>query len=366
MNLEMITTCLTHGRPYRLPFRDDDQVRENKPFFFSERDFRQLFPASVVDWMVEHARPIEANGSGEQSRSAPIPPGFFPLPPPDELPVVVAVRLSISFPVLLSAVPLYAIDFSRKEVANRRVERCWFSDGGISSNFPVHFFDAAFPRWPTFGIDLVDTHPDYGAGVYVPDSNVGAVQVKWRHLKERPGSAALADFLTTIVLTAKDWSDNAQCRMPGFRDRIAQVSLDPADGGLNLQMDKEQITRVADYGREAGRIFVDRFYHGRSSLNWENHRQVRLRSSLASIEEWLIKAEQGCANPQPGDLAYDQLIDSPAAPSYAWKGNQAGAAAALMAEMRATAKRLLRLLSSDRMAAGGPRPSAELRHRPRV
>ncbi|MEN3033093.1 hypothetical protein PWG68_20400, partial [Chromobacterium amazonense] len=91
---------------------------------------------------------------------------------------------SLSFPLLISAVPLH--EPSRRE---RRCEPtapaadpehnvadsmegltsagqacgpvitafriCWFSDGGISSNFPIHLFDAALPRWPTFAINLV-------------------------------------------------------------------------------------------------------------------------------------------------------------------------------------------------------------------
>ncbi|MDZ4286372.1 MAG: patatin-like phospholipase family protein, partial [Prosthecobacter sp.] len=44
VNLEMMTTCLTYGRPYRLPFRNDDDLKENV-FFFNECEFRQLFPA---------------------------------------------------------------------------------------------------------------------------------------------------------------------------------------------------------------------------------------------------------------------------------------------------------------------------------
>jgi hypothetical protein len=34
-----------------------------------------------------------------------------------------------------------------------------FSDGGITSNFPVHFFDNALPRWPTVSLNL-GIHPD--------------------------------------------------------------------------------------------------------------------------------------------------------------------------------------------------------------
>ena len=36
----------------------------------------------------------------------------------------------------------------------------WFSDGGIASNFPIHFFDSWLPDRPTFGITL-QYLPDY-------------------------------------------------------------------------------------------------------------------------------------------------------------------------------------------------------------
>src|SRR5205823_1442836 len=73
-----------------------------------------------------------------------------PLPFPDarDVPLVVATRMSLSFPVLLGAIPLYAVDWghpdnqeARRQGKPPRYERCWFSDGGICSNFPVHFFD---------------------------------------------------------------------------------------------------------------------------------------------------------------------------------------------------------------------------------
>ena len=62
-------------------------------------------------------------------------------------------RMSLSFPVLLSAIPLHSIDRSR-EPENQKLERGWFTDGGACSNFPLHFFDSPLPRRPTFSIDL--------------------------------------------------------------------------------------------------------------------------------------------------------------------------------------------------------------------
>ncbi len=56
INLEMMTTCLSHGRPYRLPFRQDVDVHENDQFYFSPDELKKLFPHEVVDWMVKKAR----------------------------------------------------------------------------------------------------------------------------------------------------------------------------------------------------------------------------------------------------------------------------------------------------------------------
>src|SRR5215471_3480805 len=43
IDLEMMTTAITLGRPFRLPFRDPDRL-----FYFSREDFARLFPARVV------------------------------------------------------------------------------------------------------------------------------------------------------------------------------------------------------------------------------------------------------------------------------------------------------------------------------
>src|SRR4030095_10566607 len=77
--------------------------------------------------------------------------GLHPLPYGRDMPVILAVRMSLSFPGLLSAVPLHRIDFSD---SGQPIVKHWFSDGGITSNFPLHFFDNPIPRRPTFAINL--------------------------------------------------------------------------------------------------------------------------------------------------------------------------------------------------------------------
>ena len=116
--------------------------------------------------------------------------------------------MSLSFPLLISAVPLHALDVTRRHTREAMVavedghlprhrlvaERCWFSDGGIASNFPVHFFDTPLPTRPTFAIDLDGFHPDHGRrpdeahNVYLPSSNAGGLLDTWHRFRHRLGS----------------------------------------------------------------------------------------------------------------------------------------------------------------------------------
>lgn len=166
VRLQMMTTNLTHGRPYRIPFLGNEQ----RLFYFKETEFRKFFPPQVVDWFMLRARPN------------PDYPDFVALPLARDLPVIVAVRMSLSFPVLMSAVPLYAVDYTAPS-PERRPGLCLFSDGGIASNFPVHFFDGPIPRWPTVAINLRPYHRHH------PEEDAHKV---------RTNGAGLAEWWTVI------------------------------------------------------------------------------------------------------------------------------------------------------------------------
>src|SRR5205807_226960 len=129
-----------HGRPYRLPFRTGGEH-----FYFHPDEMRRLFPDSIVRWLEEHPPASPPPRLRDKS--------LRPMPDNGDLPVVVAARLSLSFPGLVSAVPLWSVDPSPAG-GLYSAECCWFSDGGIVSNFPVHFFDCPLPKWPTFAINL--------------------------------------------------------------------------------------------------------------------------------------------------------------------------------------------------------------------
>ena len=367
VNLEMVTTSLTHGRPYRLPF-------EQRTFMFDPAELRLYFPERVVRWMELRSARVPDVATGQV---------LYAMPKAADLPVIVAARMSLSFPLLFSAVPLYARDYGRPEDV-RRPERVWFSDGGISSNFPVHFFDALLPRWPTFAINLRPFTPDYprdetheANNVYVVRTNGDGRSEWWNRFEVDPsterqlgGLRRVANFLLSMLSAGLDWRDNLDARMPGYRDRIAHVKLDEAqEGGLNLTMPADVIARLSERGRLAGERLRTRFTTGEPGtvISWPNHRWVRYRSAMQMLQRSLDGMVKACRAPEPPPIDYLWLVDRPpgAAPrGYAWSPTQRDA------DPRAATETLLKAAESWRRSAmdfgdGAPKPKPELRATPR-
>jgi predicted acylesterase/phospholipase RssA len=383
VDLEMMTTCLTHGRPYRLPFRDDAEVRENR-FYFCADEFRRLFPANVVDWMIAHPREVSDSSEGTRIRREKLKEcGFYPLPAPAALPVVVAVRMSLSFPILLSAIPLYDVDRSRDPKGDRLPERCWFSDGGVCSNFPLHFFDSPFPRWPTFGIDLRElpagTSPAQFLRPRMVKNNSEGIQENWNRFevveqidqepREKSGLGKLSGFAGAFITTMQNWSDNTLSRLPGYRDRVRPVPLTPEEGGLNLNMPKERIDALTARGVAAGDELIARFSASATepSMNWNNHRWIRMRSSLASLETMLQQIDHACAQPQAGDVDFESWVAATPPgifPGYKWERPQQGIALRMIKSIREIVADCEKV--GVNVSDGSPRPRGELRRRAHI
>jgi len=360
VNLEMMTTNLTTGRPHRLPFTQ-------RTFYFDPDEWSKFFPANVIDWLLSKSEDPEA------LEFAPL----RQLPPAEDFPVIVATRMSLSFPILLSAVPVYARDFGRTREEDRRPQKCWFSDGGICSNFPVHFFDAPLPRWPTFAINLKPFHPDHpNDPVFMPDKNIGGITESFTNFDQGRGRDRLFGFFGALVNTLQNWTDNMQTRLPGYRDRIAHVSLnDETEGGLNLNMPPELIVELGKRGEEAARLLREHFTlpADEIELSWDNHRWVRYRSMMGLLEEMLEEIEFAIKNPAPGDRSYEDLISrefDEAPDSYDWKNNsQRTFAHKATKELMDLIAKWQSLRANDPRATfttGTPRPQPELRVKPRV
>ncbi len=297
IGLRMVTTNLTHGRPYALP--PDDQTSR---LFFRLEELARYFPASVLDHLLKHSRPYQPRPRSSDPEPTRETRGLRELPNGD-LPIVVAARLSLSFPILFSAVPLWAIDYEPRGKEQRGLGKCWFSDGGICSNFPIHLFDSALPRWPTFGISLAPRSIFWSKEtIWLTKYHYQGRGDAWDRFgdeespidpKEKvPPASRLVGFLLSIVWSAKDWKDKTSMRMPGVRDRVVHVAMDKkkGEGGLNLRLTGEEILKYASrYGLPAGRALVGKFIGsgpGDSPAQaWNEHRWVRFNTLLVALRE---------------------------------------------------------------------------------
>jgi hypothetical protein len=378
INLEVMTTDLSHGRPRGLPFAD-------RQFFFHPDEFRKLFPERVVAWMERTAPALDTIDGSPDQRT-----GLLPLPAAEDLPVVVATRMSLSYPILISAIPLYACDFSRpaNQEAKRRgvapaYEKCWFSDGGICLNFPISLFDQPVPRWPTFGINLRPFPPDLtksateADNVLMPKNNKGGILERWQRFDSDPhgrpvaDSARLAGFFGAVFDAMQNWYDNAFLPAPGYRDRIVHVCQADDEGGMNLEMPPEVIAALSERGRAAGArlcaIYAPPAAPSPDALSWDNHRWVRYRSTLAVLAEFLEAFRAGVECPEPGDRPLVELIRrGPTDPpnSYRWApgGEQLRTAEEATARLVECARGLA---AGADVADGAPRPAPLLRIVPR-
>ena len=321
-DLRMITTCLSEGRPYEMPW-------EARRFFFDPVVWRTLFPKAVVDAVEAAPPPASPEGDDDEWRweegvAGMRNPALRRLPDPEHLPVIVATRLSLSFPMLISAVPLWTIDRRHPQTRKTQDEyraaikagtsppasglwfsQQWFTDGGFCSNFPLHLFDAALPSRPTFAINLGrfarGDEPDPNQQLNVEwASDNRALLPSYIEIPGR-GFAAIGAFASAAVNTARNWQDSSYLDHPGYRDRIVRVLQTKREGGLNLHMDTPTIGGLADRGRAAGSVLVEQFTTPRyprtnpSATGWDNHLWVRYRALLSVLPSWLSSYARGRA-----------------------------------------------------------------------
>jgi predicted acylesterase/phospholipase RssA len=291
VDLQMMTTDLTHGRPWRLPApyqrHRGDRLEFGGELLFRPDELKRFFPTEVVHHMENCGKPISPG------RAQHLPDGGrdyrrFPIGP--DLPILVATRMSLSFPGLISAIPLWNLDYADKDDVKR--ERILFSDGGITSNFPVHFFDAPLPKRPTFGLHLT-TFPK---GVEPPEgidaqhlAVVPPADPAVRAPEEPRGIASLPEFLTAIKDAMQNWRDNTQTRQPGFRDRMVHIQLGKGEGGMTLTMKRQKVRELSARGSAAADVLIDLFAEQRATADtrWNQHRFVRFRIATAVVEDHL-------------------------------------------------------------------------------
>jgi hypothetical protein len=309
IDLVTVTTNISQGTSETFPLRGDTWA-------FHPDDMRRLFPEAIVRQLV--AASPEAQSADRKAALERH--GLLMLPEPDAVPILIGARVSLSFPVLLSAVPLYVwAPRGTGDGWEMDFHQCWFSDGGITSNLPVHLFDRPLPTRPTYAINL-------GGGAD-PDEPPG--KNVWRPVKTGQGQAlptatidSTPQFLSAVFDTMQNWTDNSLSRAPGQRDRICTIRLGPGEGGMNLDMPSEVISGLVQRGAAAGRNLAwirrgtladwqpdepedaDIYAH-----QWDRHRFARLRTVLAGIGRYLADTREGLEHDFAPDLGYLDIAD---------------------------------------------------------
>lgn len=306
VNLELMASELVHRVPYRFPL-----AAGSEQLYLLRSDMEGIFPPEVVAALTA-GEPVV--GCRDLDTGRPLDP-LFPLPAPADLPVIVAVRISLAFPGLFEALHLYrrsaqAVvrdDFGAPVLrdgerlrypgapaagagAGGWVQELWFTDGGVTSNFPIHFFDSIIPRWPTVGINL-GPHPRgfEHQDIYLPTDQEASSGVP------ATMGTSFVGFLSAVVDTARNWRDTAQTFLPASKGRIAWVRQRSYEGGSNLFMPRDRIAMLALRGAVAGARLRRRFA---ADAQWQRHQWLRLRVGLDNLASLHTRMRAALQDPQ--------------------------------------------------------------------
>jgi hypothetical protein len=370
IDLRMVTTCLTQGQPYELPF-------ETFEFFFDPVEWASLFPSYVMDVLnsARPARPEQASQSrlnafeADEAAAAGHQPRLRRLPGAQDLPVIVATRLSLSFPLLISAIPMWIVEHRNGTVSFRKH---WFTDGGFCSNFPVQLFDQALPSHPSFAINLGtmgrgwQPSPIQRDNLKFVKTNSDGLSLPHKDIAPK-GLAAVTGFAIGAFNASRNWTDNSYLRYPGHRDRTVLVRQSKDEGGLNLYMSTPVIFGLADRGREAASVMVERYTTPQFPLKgepgtkhftaWDNHRWSRYRALVGALPAFLKGFAAGREAFQLNPAEQSAYALSQADQKFAEElFGQLDEAVAISETNQAAGKRL----------AHDPRPQAPLRRVPQI
>ncbi|RSH82419.1 uncharacterized protein EHS24_007387 [Apiotrichum porosum] len=407
VNLMLMTTSLGQSQPLAMPW-------DKGGYYFNPVEFRKLFPEEVVAAMEAAADRMEALEAArathlsltnwesavrhQQARNRPD--GALRMfPRPADLPIIVGVRMSLSFPGLISAVPLYDVDYTypKNDDAKKSVDATygtgrtpaqaaaqtiqfqfvlnWFSDGGICANLPLQFFDSVLPLRPTFAIDLASFPPgksmnvDQMKNTFLAQNNDEGL-IRPQNTIGDKGLAGLVSFFTTIVETARGWVDQGQVGMPGYRDRIVTVYHDDDEGGMNLNMKPSTVVALAERGQCAGTHLITKFAGSQPGVvaapGWDNHRWLRFRTTAAAMSDALSSFEAEYQSVPAGTTAYSDWIGQKhhrPFPSYQIFEDRLPAAVTRTGELLHTAT-LWQVDPADALTHGAPNPRPTLRLMP--
>jgi hypothetical protein len=291
IELQMFSTIVTQARPIGLPLADG-----NPRLFFRPQEWSKIFPEHLVRAVVDATSKYSPQGPGDPD-AGPATDGLYEVPR-GALPIAIAARMSLSFPILFTCVPVYAIDYEALR-GFRQLRQCQTTDGGLCTNFPIHLFDAAHPRWPTFGMMLSRRLANFRDDpTWLPRFHQEGRADNW--LREVPGAeqdgvrrkgvAGLLGLLKGMLMTTLDWNDNLTSRLPTVRNRVLRMELQQGEGQLNISMPGVRILDMAHkYGTLGGKKLTQTFVGagGKPAAAWQEHLYVRAMNQLNALRDHL-------------------------------------------------------------------------------
>jgi NTE family protein len=177
---------------------------------------------------------------------------------PDDLEVAYAVRMSMSIPIFFEPVmhrnPRTGVDHL-------------IVDGGMLSNFPVWLFDADKgepPRWPTFGMLLVEGDPK------VPVS----------HRVEGRESGSIIDYIKALASTMMEAHDRLYLEKATFVRTIPIPTLGVSTTEFDIT--PARVRAIYESGRQAAFDFLDRWDFEAYKAEYRSGKDHSRREELAT------------------------------------------------------------------------------------
>jgi NTE family protein len=156
---------------------------------------------------------------------------------PDKLEVAKAVRMSMSIPVFFEPVR-----WDDEKTNHQHV----IVDGGMLSNFPVWMFDCEDgrpPRWPTFGLLLVE-----------PDPKAPITEVLPKPEKAQHGPRGLVQLITSLVHTMMEAHDRQYVEKSEYARTIPIPTLGVRT--TEFEITPERTQALYNSGRTAAEDFL--------------------------------------------------------------------------------------------------------------
>ena len=177
---------------------------------------------------------------------------------PDDLEVAYAVRMSMSIPIFFEPVmhrnPRTGLDHL-------------IVDGGMLSNFPVWLFDAEKgepPRWPTFGMLLVEGDP----------------KVPVAHRVEASESGSIIDYIKALASTMMEAHDRLYLEKATFVRTIPIPTLGVSTTEFDIT--PARVRAIYESGRKAAFEFLDRWDFEAYKAEYRSGKEHSRREELAT------------------------------------------------------------------------------------